>query len=537
MHVSILLPTLALSLPWATSARTLGKKSIAWNSCPELNKNISEVTATVGPFQPFECGSLLVPLDHTDDDSPGLSLDLFRIKATKEPVLGSVLFNPGGPGGQAGDSFPPGASDLRANIGEQYHIVSWDPRGTGYTIPYNCSGAPEGTALPGQKRDLERVASANLTNYFLTAGWEEAGQIAEVCAASMNETGPLIGTTFTARDMLAIVDALGEDGMLRYYGISYGTVLGHYFAAMFPDRVERMVLDSNLDPEAYRNGTWANSLLDTEKTYKAFLDSCFENKDECALVSFINANSSQDLFDGLNLVIEPLAEAVNANSSDQLSFLAYAGLKGSILPELYYPSRWPALAESLVAQLNATTTSDDSASEGNSTETEETPWTYGAAVEAIQGIWGADTIYHPISAEEYLPTVEHQASLSGFSDIWYLRAWSSARWLMPATEQFHGEFKAITKHPILYVNGEFDPVTPLYSAHTASRGFEGSVVLAHSGKGHTILADPSRCVQNYVQAYFKEGTLPEEGAHCEPDLGPWDLAKARGGMALGAIEV
>jgi hypothetical protein len=42
--------------------------------------------------------------------------------------------------------------------------------------------------------------------------------MADTCAAAQNETGTLLGTAFVARDMMRIVDALGEDGLLRFWG-------------------------------------------------------------------------------------------------------------------------------------------------------------------------------------------------------------------------------------------------------------------------------------------------------------------------------
>jgi hypothetical protein len=48
---------------------------------------------------------------------------------------------------------------------------------------------------------------------------------ADTCYAANSNTGSLIGTAFTARDMMQIVDALGGDGLLRYWGKhdSFGT--------------------------------------------------------------------------------------------------------------------------------------------------------------------------------------------------------------------------------------------------------------------------------------------------------------------------
>lgn len=67
------------------------------------------------------------------------------------------------------------------------------------------------------------------------------------------ERGSLIGTSFAARDLIEIVDALEDDGLLRFWGTSYGTVLGSTVAAMFPDRIDRMVIDAVLNPHEYFN--------------------------------------------------------------------------------------------------------------------------------------------------------------------------------------------------------------------------------------------------------------------------------------------
>jgi pimeloyl-ACP methyl ester carboxylesterase len=509
---------------------------VEWSPCEELNRNLSQsaLTTVVGPFEAVECGTLPVPLDYTDPESPPLDLDLFRIKATKEPSLGTVIFNPGGPGGTAGENFPFAASDLRTLIGEQYDLVSFDPRGTGQTIPFNGTDLFNGIEGAMQKRDVS-LPNVNMTEFFLDIGWDAAGLMAESVVAANNETGSLIGSAFVARDMLKMVDALCEDGMLRYYGWSYGTVLGSYFAAMFPDRVERMVLDANLDPADYRDGHWGDSLHDADKTFEAFLDACIENKEDCALTTFLNATSSQEIFDAINSVVTPLVE----NVTDIASFMSVLSAKSTILPSLYWPSRWPLLAENLVIALNATinpdeTTTPDSDTAANSTE--PAPWAYDHAVYSIYGIRGSDTTFKPQSAEEYLPQVAYQSSVSGFSDAWYFNTWISARWKMPAKEQFYGEFKAKTKNPILYVNGEYDPVTPLVAAQRASKGFEGSRVLSHGGYGHGAIADPSKCVHEYVRKYFEEGKMPEEGAKCEEaDLGPWELAKVREGRMMGAL--
>lgn len=518
------------ALSMTISATPLSPKDIKWDSCPELNKNMTALTEAITiKTTTFQCGKLSVPLDYTDPNSGSLGLDLFRVQATKEPALGTILFNPGGPGETAAQALPAIASDLKANVGEQYHLVSWDPRGTGNTIPFICpEAAGKSDAGSAHKRDTNKLLKINLTDYFSSGGWESARTTADACYAQNNKTGSLIGTVSTARDMLEILEALGEDGLLRFYGASYGTVLGHYFAALFPDRVERMVLDGTIEPDAYRQGHYGDNIRDADAVVNGVFSACVLNKAECLLAQYLQANYTQDIYDGINAILDP----ATANMTGADIGVALASFKALLFnPGLYSPSLWPSIDTALVALLSRITEESEeseSASEGSS-------WSYGRAMGAGVGIRGADTTFQPNSVEAYLPIVQRQAAVSSFSDIWYINSWVAARWKMAANENFFGNFTAKTRHPILYVNGKYDPVTPLAMAEAASRGFEGSVVLTHGGYGHTEAADPSSCVHDHVYAYFTNGQLPKPSTFCEPDLGIWELIKARDGKALGAL--
>lgn len=514
MSLNLILTVLGLLTAAASVAYAHDEKGISFHPCPELNANITTITGVKGT--PFDCAKLSVPLDYTNSKSELLELALFIVNATEEPVLGTVLINFGGPGGTGAENLPAWAEQARNTIGAQWNLLSWDPRGTGNTIPFQCNltdlTGPIDTTL---KREVSTLVSTNLTAVFLNGGWEAAGQVADHCYSEANKTGSLIGTAFVARDMIEIVDALNEDGLLRYYGWSYGTALGSYVAAMFPERVERMVLDANLNPHDYQAGHYGDSAHDTDKAFDGFLQTCFDAMDDCAFYTSVQPKTTQDLLDAINSALTPFA--LNATSGYE-AYITYQNLKSIFVTPLYFPRTWPELAETLAALLNRTTTEPASS---------PATLTYGAAENAVFGIRASDATFIANSSDEYLAQVEYQGTVSsGFSDIIYSAFWPSAQWRMPAKERYRGDFQVQTKIPILYINGEFDPVTPLVNAYNASAGFRGSVVLPHSGYGHGIFSNPSQCVAKHVQAYFKNATLPSEDAHCEPDISPLQMWEA-----------
>tara|TARA_R110002060_G_scaffold58549_14_gene68534 strand:+ start:244 stop:648 length:405 start_codon:yes stop_codon:yes gene_type:complete len=125
--------------------------------------------------------------------------------------------------------------------------------------------------------DTEKASAAPATGTGLTnssdiakgATWITNKVFGKQCAKNAGENGTLIGTAFTARDMLQVVDALGEDGLLRYWGrycylpvranltnagFSYGTLLGATVVSMFPDRMDKVILDGVMNAHQYYSG-------------------------------------------------------------------------------------------------------------------------------------------------------------------------------------------------------------------------------------------------------------------------------------------
>lgn len=96
VSIKISLPVLGLFVgAWAApttncSTNSTGS-SIKWVDCPVPLANLSVL--------PLNCAQFAVPLDYTDKSSnETVKLDLIRVPATKQPALGSILLNYGGPG-------------------------------------------------------------------------------------------------------------------------------------------------------------------------------------------------------------------------------------------------------------------------------------------------------------------------------------------------------------------------------------------------------------------------------------------------------
>lgn len=235
---------LMMSLLPATSVNA-ADSVLGWEPCPEGTAS--------GPYaQLLECATVSVPLDYTDPDGPQIDIAISRLASTNPAERrGVLLTNPGGPGGP-GLSLPAdlAALGMPVSVLDRYDIIGMDPRGIGRSAPVSCGFTTE-------QGILSNVPPYAENNADVTAQAAVARSIAEQCAAHDTAgTMRYMTTANTARDLDRIRIALGEE-KISYFGVSYGTVLGSAYASLFPERTDRVVLDSNvgdtaLDSEGFR---------------------------------------------------------------------------------------------------------------------------------------------------------------------------------------------------------------------------------------------------------------------------------------------
>jgi pimeloyl-ACP methyl ester carboxylesterase len=174
---------------------------------------------------------MLVPLDYAEPDGTAITLALAKRPAADGRKLGSLIINPGGPGG-SGVGYV-GAFDA-AGL-ERYDIVGWDPRGVGHSTPVVCFG----------KNDLDHYFSMD-SSPDDAGEWQaridEQIKFGESCLRRSGALLEHISTIETVRD-LDLLRGLVGDSKINYLGSSYGTRIGALYAEMFPHRVGRIVLE------------------------------------------------------------------------------------------------------------------------------------------------------------------------------------------------------------------------------------------------------------------------------------------------------
>jgi len=324
---------------------------------------------------------------------------------------------------------------------------------------------------------------------------------------------------------------------LNYLGFSYGTYLGSTFAAMFPDRVGRLVLDGVVDVRDYNDALGKGSLRDTEKDMKSFYTYCMLSGPEaCPLAT--PGSTLEEIEQRVQRIIQSLYHSpIAINTDDGPEILTFSDIKTITFVSLYSPAiSFPGLA-AILADVEAgggpVLNSIANALHGShvySCPIDGSPSSpilpfEEVAQDAILCGDGKDITHLDIDGmETYWRLLDGISPAIG--SIWATISMRCAAWpikplfrLGDNDDNFHGN----TSHPILWVSTTADPVTPLYSARVMAKRFPGSVVLAQDSAGHCSLSTPTACTVGAIKTYFQTGVLPPPDSLCAPPNSPWSL--------------
>ncbi|KAJ7659442.1 hypothetical protein B0H17DRAFT_1337541 [Mycena rosella] len=209
-------------------------------------------------------GTTLVPLDYSSAVAGTASIAIARYpsKCPKSEYRGPVLLNPGGPGGSGVDYVVEAGAAIATMLGEEYDIVGVDPRGMHQLLEAevlffetNVERALWDLSAPAPVSTDNVYPSLNESSDSVGQQWARAQLLRQLTERrNIKNYMQYMTTDNTARDMLHITQAFGWE-KVKYWGVSYGSVLGSTFVAMFPDKVERVVVDANM----------TNELADTDK--------------------------------------------------------------------------------------------------------------------------------------------------------------------------------------------------------------------------------------------------------------------------------
>ncbi|KAI0665893.1 alpha/beta-hydrolase [Trametes maxima] len=487
-------------------------------------------------YSGHKCARLILPLDYETPDGPTTAIALRLIPtADKKKYKGTVLINPGGPGASGTEFAGRAAAKLSHVIGDSFDILGFDPRGVGASTPAaNCFETDSQRNLWRLQDDQRPL---NITNGSLEITRAREKLVAERCEAKIGGEfgiGRHMSTPNVARDMLEISQRLGQEKVF-YWGFSYGSVLGQYFAAMFPEKVGRVVIDGVYDAANFRAALWNSNLVFTDTAIDSFFHFCIQaGPDKCPLYETTASKIHERLFDVLQRVEQ---EPIPVPLSEPPLVITHKVLRVLIFQGAYSPiGSFPLIADTIRAIEDNNQTALATLARRITTPLEckcnEPPAMWRMDDETFSAIACGDGDEHPFDLDTYTAYYDALARDSALAaPLWGIYYLTCAEWKIRAKARWTREFGAAhTAHPLLIVSPRFDPVCPLTDAQAAHARFGSSALLVQNSVGHCSLSAPSLCTAKHVRAYFENGTVPEPGTMCEveelPFVGSAQNAKA-----------
>jgi pimeloyl-ACP methyl ester carboxylesterase len=472
-------------------------QSITWGPCDSYATTADDTSLYAD--KDFDCARISVPLDYAAPTGTSISVAVLRIRASGDHI-GSLLVDPGGPGG-SGMSL---AANLKSTVagtplGERFDLVGFDPRGIGSSEPaVDCVTDAEADA---ERQDLDVDTSPS---GIAATESEEKGYAAKCATRVGTDVLAHVGTVDAAQDMDVLRSVLGDE-KLSYLGFSYGTSLGTAYAEKFPANVRALVLDGALDPSADPVETLVRQGKGFQGAFDAFAADC-ATKASCPLGTDPAGASA-----AFQALVRPLIDA-SARTDDPRG-LSYDDAVTGTIQALYSRQLWPPLTQGLtqlrggrgdtllaLADLyegrDANGKYSNEQDGFNAVRCVDAPATTDRTV-----VDTAETRYR--QAAPFLD--DGRGSGNAPLDV-------CAFWPVPPSGAPHTP--VVTGLPqVVVISTTGDPATP-YQAGVQLATQLGARLVTYRGDQHTVALSGVPCIDDAVDAYLVDLTVPAEGLTC-----------------------
>jgi len=467
----------------------------------------------------FDCTYLEVPLDYSKPTGKTARLAVLRSRASQpDRRIGSLVVNPGGPGGAGTQLAARLAGQIRNTpLGERFDLVGFDPRGIGASEPLiKCRTARERDDdrlyrdTDGPPADDAAVAAGE-PDRARDAHFEEDSKqdVAKCVERSGADLLANVGTRDVARDMDVLRSALG-DAKLTYLGYSYGTRLGYTYAEAFPQNVRALVLDGALDPDQDPVEENVAQAAAFQQAFEVFAAWCAQQPN-CPLGAA--AADPKAATAAYRALVLPLLKKPVALEDGRK--LAYGDAQIAAVKAMYSKELWGPLRQGLDELAGGKgemlmRLADDY--DGRSAD-----GSYSSMHDALLAVRCVDdkAITDPAVA---LEQSKRTLAVAPFQDIG--EGPSAARdecafWPVPPTSQAHQPNVAGLPQ-VVVVSTTGDPATP-YEAGVELAKSLNARLLSVQGTQHAASLEGNQCVDEAVTRYLTDLQVPPDGIRCTLD--------------------
>jgi pimeloyl-ACP methyl ester carboxylesterase len=443
----------------------------------------------------FQCGTMRAPKDYADPSAGVLEISLIRRPAgDPERRVGSLLVNPGGPGGSGVDLVREDTRIFPRAILQRFDLIGFDPRGVNTSTQVRCIDNLDPRAqLDPSPDDADE----------LRALVDDAKAYAEACAERNEDLLPYLSTEAVVDDMERIRQALGDD-KLNYLGFSYGTLIGAMYAEHYPENIRALVLDAAVDPALDLAGLRSGQAEAFEAALDGFLEDCADRSD-CL---FNHGSGTARAFDDLMAEIEEDPLPAPRTNDDRLvgPGLAWSAVLGS----MYLQNGREALEGALAL-----------AEQGDGSfllllsdpyRGRQADGTYSNVIDAytsnicLDYEAPGDIADFEAFSDELRPIAPRFSGFIAYNDL------ACAFWPTPATRE-PAAVTATGAPPIVVVGSTGDPATPYEWSVDLAGSLESGVLVTREGEGHTAIG-ASNCVRRAIVDYLVELEVPQDALTC-----------------------